>query len=135
MGMLDGLIGGALGQLGGTAGQQNPLLQAAMQLIQGQPGGLAGLVQRFQGAGLGQQVASWVGTGANLPVSGDQVTQALGGDAIAGLAQKFGMDQGQVSGGLASLLPQVVDKLTPNGAIEQGSMEQALSGLLKGFGR
>ncbi len=74
MGLLDGLIGGALGQLGGTAGQQNPLLQVAMQLIQGQQGGLAGLVQ-------------------------------------------------------------LVDKLTPNGAIEQGSIEQALSGLLKSFGR
>lgn len=74
MGLLDGLIGGALGHLGGTAGQQNPLLQVAMQLIQGQQGGLAGLVQ-------------------------------------------------------------LVDKLTPNGAIEQGSIEQALSGLLKSFGR
>jgi uncharacterized protein YidB (DUF937 family) len=133
--MLNGLIGGALGQLGGSAGQQNPLLQVAMQLIQGQHGGLTGLVQKFQNAGLGQQAASWVGTGENLPVSGDQVTQALGGDAIAGMAHRLGMDQGQVSGGLASLLPQVIDKLTPNGAIEQGSVGQVLSGLLEGFGR
>jgi uncharacterized protein YidB (DUF937 family) len=132
---MDGLIGGALAQFGGAAGQQNPLLHAAMQLIQGQQGGLAELVQRFQSAGLGQQAASWVGTGENLPVSGDQVSQALGGDAIAGLAQKLGMDQGQVSGGLADLLPQVVDKLTPNGAIEQGAVAQALSGLLKGMVR
>ena len=135
MGLLDGLVSGAVGQLGGNTGQQNPLLQAVMQMIQGQPGGLAGLVQKFQTSGLGQQAASWVGTGENMPVSSEQVSQALGGDAIAGLAQKLGMDKGQVAGGLAGLLPQVVDKLTPNGAIESGSTEQTLSGLLKGLGR
>ena len=107
MGMLDGLVSGALGHLGASAGQQNPLMQAALQLIQGQEGGLAGLVQKFQGAGLAQQAASWIGTGANMPVSG----------------------------GLANLLPQVVDKLTPNGAIEQGSLQQGLSALLSSLGK
>lgn len=132
MGLLDGLVGGVLGQLGGS-GQQNPLLQIAMQLVQGQ-GGLAGLVDKFKGAGLQQQAASWVGTGENMPISAEHLSRALGGDTIAAFAQKFGMSAEQVSGGLAGLLPQVVDKLTPNGAIEQGSIEQQLSGLLKNFG-
>jgi uncharacterized protein YidB (DUF937 family) len=133
MGLLDGLAGAAMGQLGG-GGQQNPLLQVALQLVQGQ-GGIAGLIAKFQGAGLQQQAASWVSTGENLPISGENLAQALGGDTIAAFAQKLGMSNEHVSGGLAGLLPQVVDKLTPNGTIEQGSIEQQLSGLLKNFGR
>ena len=134
MGLLDQLAGGVLGRLGGSGGgQQNPLLQIVAQMIQSQPGGLAGLLQKFQGAGLDQQAASWVSTGENLPVSGEQVSQVFGNDAIAGFAQKLGLNHQQVSGGLADLLPQLVDKLTPNGSVDQGSIEQQLGGLLKGL--
>ena len=131
--MFDQIVGGVLGQLGGN--QQGPLMQVVMQMVQGQSGGLSGLLQKFQGAGLEQQVASWVGTGQNMPVSGDQIAGVFGSDAIAGFAQKLGMDPQQISGGLASLLPQVVDKLTPNGAVEEGSLQERLGGLMSQFGR
>lgn len=131
MALFDQIIGGVLGQLG--SGQQNPLLQLAIQMVQGQ--GLSGLLQKFQGAGLQQHAASWVGTGENMPVSGEQISGVFGNDAIAGFAQKLGMDPHQVSGGLAALLPQVVDRLTPNGGVEEGSIQQQLTGLLQRFGK
>ena len=76
-----------LSQLGGN--QQSALMQALAGLLQ-QPGGLQGLIDRFQQAGLGSQMSSWVGTGSNLPVEGAQLQQALGGDWFAGLASQLG---------------------------------------------
>jgi hypothetical protein len=64
MGLLDQLLGSVLGQTGGGQ-HQNALLDLAASLIQNQPGGLSGLVEKFTSAGLGQQVASWVSTGQN----------------------------------------------------------------------
>lgn len=125
MGLLDQL-GGMLGQGGG-----NDALGAISNLID-QHGGLGGLVQQLQNGGLGDIVSSWVGTGANLPVSADALQQALGSDQIGQIAAKLGLSTDQAAGSLAQLLPQVVDKLTPNGSIEGGGLlEQGLD-LLKG---
>ena len=78
MGLVD-QIAGAIG--GASDGGQNPLMQLAMQFIRNQPGGLQGLIEQFTKSGLGEQAASWVSQGANLPVSGEQLSQALGGPA------------------------------------------------------
>ena len=133
MAMFDQIVGGVLGQLGGS--QQGSLIPVVMQMVQGPPGGLSGLLQKFQSAGLQQQAASWVGTGENLPVSGEQIEGVFGNDAIAGFAQQLGMNPQQVSGGLAGLLPQVIDKLTPNGAVPEGSIQDRLGSLMAQFGR
>lgn len=81
MGLLDQLAGQVLGSLAGGAqgGGQSPLIQLVLNLIQNSEGGLGGLLSKFNQAGLGDQVASWVGTGQNLPVSADQLGQVLGG--------------------------------------------------------
>lgn len=137
MGLLDsamGALGGALGGAGG-GGSGNPMLDAAMQLLSntGQNGGLAGLVQSFQDKGLGELIASWIGTGQNLPVSSEQIKAVLGGDQLGQIAGQLGMNESQAAGGLADLLPQVIDTLTPNGQMPQGDdlMAQGLA-LLKG---
>ena len=121
MGLLDAVTG-ALGGAGGNSGG-NPLLDVVMQMLSNnsQSGGLAGLAKAFQDNGLGEQVASWIGTGQNLPVSAEQIRQVLG------------MNEQQAAGGLADLLPQVVDKLTPGGQMPQGEdlMAKGLE-LLKG---
>ena len=83
---------------------------------------LAGLVQKFEQAGLGQVVNSWVGTGANQPVSADQLGGVLGGDMVAGLARQLGLNPQDALGQLSQMLPQVVDKLTPQGQIPQGDL-------------
>jgi uncharacterized protein YidB (DUF937 family) len=97
-------------------------------------GGLPGLIAKFEKGGLGDVVSSWVGTGANAPVSGDQITNTLGADKIQEIAGKLGISNTQVSGGLAALLPHIIDKLTPDGKVPDGSvLEQALSAFSQKF--
>jgi len=129
MGLLDGLAGQVLGQLaGGAQGQGSPLLQVAMNLIQS--GGLAQLLGKFQQAGLGDHAASWVGTGQNMPISADQLQAALGHGTIADIAGKLGMSHGDAAGGLANILPQLIDHLTPQGQVTEGSaLESGLAAL------
>jgi uncharacterized protein YidB (DUF937 family) len=133
MGLLDNVMG-ALGGAGDNGGG-NPMLDVAMQLLsnKGEAGGLAGLVQAFQQNGLGEQMASWVGTGQNLPISAEQIQAVLGGGQLGQIAGQLGMNETQAAGGLADLLPQVIDQLTPNGQLPQGDdlMAQGLA-LLKG---
>jgi uncharacterized protein YidB (DUF937 family) len=97
-------------------------------------GGLPGLISKFEKGGLGEIVSSWVGTGANAPVSGDQIANTLGAEKIQEIAGKLGISNAQVSGGLAVLLPQIIDKLTPDGSVPDGnSLEQSLGSLLEKF--
>jgi len=138
MGLLDS-IAGALGQTqGGTAAPQGDLLGAIVGMLAGKAGGagsagglggLAGLVEAFARNGLGHVADSWVGTGQNLPVSADQLTQVLGSERIAGMASQLGLDQGDLLGQLGHMLPQVVDKLTPQGQVPQGDLASQLGSL------
>ncbi len=134
MGLLD-MVTGALGGAGGNGGGANPLLGIVMQMLSnnGQSGGLAGLAKAFQDKGMGDQMASWIGTGQNLPISPDQIKAVLGGGQLGQIASQLGMNEQQAAGGLADMLPQVIDKLTPNGQVPQGNdlMAQGLE-LLKG---
>lgn len=134
MGLFDQVVGAVMS--GQTAdGAANPLLAGIMQLVNDpQTGGLAGLVQAFQNGGLGEIAKSWVSTGQNLPISAEQIQSVLGSsDILQNLASQFGLSSEQVSGQLAELLPQVVDKLTPNGTLPESNdlVAQGLD-LLKG---
>lgn len=129
-----GLLDQAIGALSGNQAGDNDMLETVMQLVNNpQTGGLGGLVQSFQQGGLGELVNSWVSTGQNLPISADQLQSVLGSPMLQGLAGKFGMSQEQIAGGLASILPQVVDQLTPGGEVPQSGdlMSQGMD-LLKG---
>ncbi|RQH07424.1 YidB family protein [Paraburkholderia dinghuensis] len=111
-----------LGSLFGSSSQQQggghaQLVAAAMEFVNNQPGGLNGLVQKFQQGGLGDVVQSWVGTGENQAISPDQLHNVLGSDVVSGLAQKVGMQPDQVSGLLSQVLPHVVNAATPNGEV------------------
>ena len=129
MGLLDSVVGMLSGGASGQPGGQGEMLQAVLGMVMnnngdgagGGGGGLAGLVTKFQQGGLGDVVGSWVGTGQNLPISADQLQQVLGSDMVSGLAAKFGLSTADVGGQLSQLLPQVVDKLTPNGELPDPS--------------
>lgn len=127
MGLMDQLGQAVSGAMGGQAGQ-NPLLQALTGLLgqNSSGGGLAGIVQSFQKNGLGDIVNSWVSTGQNLPVTPDQIKQGLGSDFLSQLANKAGVSPDVASTQLSSLLPNVIDKVTPNGKIETGGIDQLL---------
>ena len=121
MGLLDSLMGAAgqaaMGALQGQGGTGQPDPMGMVNDLLQHSGGWSGLLDKFQSNGLGEAAQSWVGTGANLPVSGDQVSQALGGDALAGLAAKFGGNSPELAQLVAQFLPLIVDKLTPNGQL------------------
>ncbi len=137
VGLLEGVLGSVLGKVMGGGQQGNALMDMAMGLLNNpQSGGLSGLLEKFKASGLGDQAASWVGTGENAPVSGDQIHNALGGDFINQIASKLGVDASQASGGLAQLLPTLIDKLTPNGAVpaDGDQLAQGLAGLRKLLG-
>ena len=134
MGLLDSMLGSVLG--GGQAQGQQGGAGSLVQIVAGMlaqrgggaagagpgTGGLAGLVEQFQRGGLGDVMNSWIGTGQNLPVAPDQLGQVLGGDLLGKLAQHTGMDQGDLLGQLSQLLPQMVDKATPEGRIPEGGL-------------
>jgi len=131
MGLFDQVVGALSGN---QSGGGNALLETVLQLVNNpQTGGLGGLVQSFQQSGLAEIVNSWVSTGQNLPISAEQIQSVLGNSTLQDLAAKLGMSNEQISGGLAAMLPQVVDQLTPNGEVPQGGdlLAQGLD-LLKG---
>ena len=132
MGLFDSVVGALAG---GQSGGDSPLLNVVMQLINNpQTGGLGGLVQSFQQGGLGNIVNSWVSTGQNLPISAEQIQAVLGGGKLQEIAAQLGVSTEQASGGLADLLPQLVDKLTPNGQVPEGGdlLAQGFDMLKKG---
>ncbi len=132
MGILDGMAKGLLEKVLGGGSSQNPLMNIVLGLIANpQTGGLQGLIQTFKEKGLGDAASSWISTGENQPVSGDQIQHALGGNFIQQIAEQLGSSKSEVSGGLANLLPEIIDKLTPNGSLPEGDQLQQGLELLK----
>lgn len=137
MGLLDGVLGNVMGGLlGGQSAQggQNPLIQMALQMLQ-QNGGLQGVLGKFEQSGLGQQAQSWVGTGQNQSIDGGALSQVFGSGQIGQIAQQLGLSHDQAAGQLAQVLPQVIDKLTPQGQVPDNHSDlvnQALALLQKG---
>jgi uncharacterized protein YidB (DUF937 family) len=125
-----GLLDSVSGMLGGNApggASSAALVQQIAQMLAGSGGngGLAELVQSFDRSGLGHVIASWVGTGHNLPISPEQLQQVLGQSRIGQIAQSLGLQPEQISAQLSQLLPHAVDKVTPGGEIPSDGVTQA----------
>ena len=129
MGLFDSIAGAVLGKMGG---EQGSMAQAAMEMFN-QNGGIGGVLDKFKEGGLAEQAASWVGKGENLPVSAEQISSVLGNGAIADMAAKFGISPETLSAQIAQHLPTVIDKMTPNGAVEadSGNLLSTVLGMLK----
>ncbi len=165
MGLLDSVIG-ALGQSqGGSGGGQGALLNMVLGMLAnsggggaaasgaggqgglgglagslGGLGGLAGLADKFQQNGMGDIMNSWIGTGENKPVAPDALGGLLGNDMVASMAKQLGVNNNDLLGQLSQMLPQVVDKLTPQGQLPAGGIGGAggpdlgqLAGMLGGL--
>lgn len=135
MGLFDAVAGQVAGALGGhtTTGGQDLMGVIGNLINNPQIGGLQGLVQAFHDKGLGGIVSSWVGSGANLPISVEQLTSVLGHGSLQDMAQKVGLPVEGLSEQLSSLLPQVIDKITPNGSLPDGDLLSKGMGLLGGL--
>ena len=128
MGILDGLLGAVTGESGGGAEAQ--ILGALVSMLGS--GGLNKIIESFTKNGLGNIVNSWVGTGANLPISPEQVLKGLGSQQVSQIASKVGMPTNQVTQLLAQVLPTAIDKLTPSGKLPTEDLLQAGLSMLMG---
>ena len=107
MGLLDGLLGGVVGA---------EMVTVVNGLIE-KHGGVQGIVAQLEQQGLGGTVRSWVGNGANQPITADQVHQGFGSDTLKQLAARAGMTPEDLAAKLSQILPQAIDKLTPAGVV------------------
>ncbi|MFI9616837.1 YidB family protein [Streptomyces sp. NPDC052023] len=134
---LGSLLGSLLGGGQGSSGQGENILGALLgALMRGGAGGaqatgngdnpLAGLLEMLAKSGLAEQAQSWVGTGGNQPVTGAQVAQALPDETLRHVAERAGVPPHQAADEIAQVLPQAVDKLSPNGHIPSGSLEDII---------
>src|SRR5262249_30597226 len=129
--MLEQILKGALQGLTGSGGGANPLLQIAAAMLSNgsQFGGLQGLIRQFEQAGLGSQMSSWINTGPNLPVPPDQLAQVLGSGQLQQMAQQSGMDPQVLTSGLSQVLPQMIDRLTPQGEAPSSGFADVIGSL------
>jgi uncharacterized protein YidB (DUF937 family) len=125
MGLLDAILGGMMSSgpsqsMGGPGAQgQNPLLQIVLQMLQ-QNGGLQGMLGKMQQAGHGDEVQSWIGTGQNMPIDAGVLSQIFGQGQMEEIAQQLGVSHDEAAGQVAGTLPNVVDRMTPDGQIPEG---------------
>lgn len=134
MGILDQVTGALSGSAvngAGKGGVQAILIQQLIAMLS-QPGALGKLTSAFQQNGLGNILESWLGTGSNLPISPAQVQQVLGANALGDMAKKAGVAAPEAASLVSSLLPQVIDKISPGG---KAPAVGDLGGLLSSVGK
>ena len=130
MGIFDtisGAIGEAVRQRRATAPGEQPDQASASGIPGAFSNILAGagysnlsvIVQRLSAGGLQEEVASWLGSGSNLPVSAEQLRSALGNQEVQRIAQQFGLPTDRILQILSQNLPAAVDQASPNGKLEQ----------------
>lgn len=127
MGAMDILVNEVENKFGLSAGKAGSLLGALLALIQDQSGGLAGFLDRFRGAGLGDMVSKWLTGGPTQPVSAENLQSALGQNTLSNLASRSGISLSTATSALGFLLPKLVQTLAPGGAIPTRLPSEALS--------
>ena len=101
----------------GVQGTGTSILPQLLLAAIAHEGGVSGIMQKFQASGMGDIVASWVGTGTNHPVSPDAVQQVLDPATVVAMAEKTGLPIQQLMAMVSQHLPQMMDGLTPNGQV------------------
>jgi uncharacterized protein YidB (DUF937 family) len=123
MSLLDALTSIA----GGASSDHHGVADALSQVMQEHPQGMDGILDQLKQNGLGAEVASWVGSGENKPVSPDQVQQGLGSGMLENIAQRAGISPQVASGVIAVVLPLVVSHMAGNSG--QPAQSGGLAGL------
>jgi uncharacterized protein YidB (DUF937 family) len=124
MGLFDEIVSGALKGVMGQA-EQSLLPGLLSQLLANTNlGSVGGLLQQLQQGGLGGQVASWLGNGANHAISADQLRAALGNEHLQQMAQAAGLPIDKLLALLSQQLPQTVDKMSPNGTLQEPNQSE-----------
>lgn len=125
-------IGDIVSQVKTTGGDPKKIVAAVSKVVADE-GGVGAVVSKLKGGGLGDQASSWVGTGSNRAAEPKKVTAALGQHHVKRVAKEAGVSEAEAEHGIASALPAVIDKLTPDGSVPKdggtGSLSKLLSGL------
>jgi len=133
MSLFDSLLKAATGASPAIDTSQSSLASAVLSMLSNnQTGGISGLAQQFAAQGLGHIISSWIGTGQNLPISPEQLHSILGSEQVRAIAAKVGLSPDAVNAGLAQILPQMVDQLTPDGQVPQEDLMAKGLEVLKG---
>ena len=136
MGILDALLKNPemIGDVAKFAGENPEIAKAAMSFFSsgsGSGGGLGDIVGALQSGGLGDAVSSWLCGGDNVAVAPKDIHAALGDDTISQFARQAGVSGGEASAVLAGILPQIVDKLSPDGKLpDKGGLDGMLKSLI-----
>lgn len=134
MSFLDTLKRKFAGGIEGREGEQGGLVEGVMGFLTSrETGGLDGLVQAFKERGLGDVISSWVGTGENAAITPQQVQDVLGSDVVGRLAEKANISEDEVKSRLSQLLPDLIDRITPEGKIPEGGYLDKGRELLRGL--
>jgi uncharacterized protein YidB (DUF937 family) len=121
--LLGGLLSGGTQPNARRAGNPSDLLGGLGSLLGGASAGsvltngLDGLLRDLQSNGQGKVAQSWVGTGRNEEIDPDALENTLGADTLAALERQSGMSRSELLQGLSDNLPDLVDRLTPNGRL------------------
>jgi uncharacterized protein YidB (DUF937 family) len=126
-----------LGGLMGGGGGSNNILASVLKVVGSQSGGLEGLLSKLTGGGgaskgLVDKAQTWIGTGPNAPISGDEAEEAVGTQTVEQVAQDAGVSTDEAKHGIAAALPQLVDRISPNGSLPDVSSLQGALGKLLG---
>lgn len=128
MGLFDEIVGGVMkNALGQAESQALPGLLGQL-LGQTNLGNLGGLLAQLQQAGLGSQVASWLGNGTNMPISPGQLRSALSEEQLQQMTQATGLPLDKLLAMLAQHLPQTVDRMSPSGQLEEPTTDDTKPG-------
>ena len=150
MGLLDGVLGNLSGSMEGGSDAQGgegfagmleglgagaqakgaSLMSAAMSLVQ-EKGGLDGILDKFRQSGMAQQVESWISTGPNLGITAEQVHKVIDPETLKGIAARLGMSAEETGHSLAQMIPNLVNRLTPEGKVPENARDLIAEGLAK----
>lgn len=122
MSFMDMAKSAASSYLGGAGGGN---VMGALTQLMDDNGGVGGVLDKFKAAGMSAAVQSWLGSGANSPISAEQIEKVFGHPQIQALAQKFNVDTHSLSSSIATMLPAVIDKLSPGGSAPAGGFNTA----------
>ena len=135
-----GGLGDLLGQMMGGGQRGGGLGDLLGQVLggggaPGGAGGLGGLLRQFESAGFADQARSWVSPGQNQPLPADALGRVFGQDGLATIARLAGLSEGETTTGLAQLLPEIIDRATPEGRVpDDDQLAGSLQDLLRRLG-
>jgi uncharacterized protein YidB (DUF937 family)/outer membrane protein OmpA-like peptidoglycan-associated protein len=135
MSLFDSVISMAAEKFG-LGDKSGTLLSALLSMMTNQDsGGFSGFLNLFSKAGLGDVASSWVSSGANSTLSNEQLESALGSNVIGSIAEKVGLPASTATSAMAWMVPQVIDKLTPDGVVpEEKDLLSKIGDFLSGWG-